>query len=67
MKLLLLSDVNSTHTQKWAESLSDKGFDIGIFSLIKPETDWFCKYKNIKVLSDGNITLKTHQETSLTK
>ena len=39
MKVLLLADVNSIHTQRWARSLSDQGIEIGIFSLNRPNSD----------------------------
>ncbi len=50
MKLLLLADINSEHTQKWATALSDKGFKIGIFSFSAPKTNWY-KTHSIHVLS----------------
>jgi len=49
-KVLLLSDINSTHTQKWALSLASKGFEIGIFSLHKLKLDWVRGNNNIEVL-----------------
>ena len=36
MKVLLLADVNSPHTQKWALSFKKKGLKLGIFSLTAP-------------------------------
>lgn len=44
MKILFLSNINSAHIRKWAASLAEKGFEIGIFSLGKPEMDWFSEY-----------------------
>ena len=44
MKLLLLSDINSSHTQKWAIALSIKGFQVGIFSISTPLSDWYSQY-----------------------
>lgn len=35
MKLLLLSDINSAHTIKWAISLSQRGIDVTVFSFSK--------------------------------
>lgn len=49
-RILFLADVNSAHTRKWAVSLAEKGFTIGIFSLGEPESDWY-KGKNISVFS----------------
>lgn len=51
-KILILSDINSPHTQKWALSLAGKGLNIGIFSLSKVSTDWFKEIENITVLSN---------------
>lgn len=42
--ILLLADINSSHTQKWAIGLSNYGFKIGIFSFSAPETDWHTNY-----------------------
>lgn len=64
MKVLLLSDINSAHTQKWAIGLSKKGIDIGIFSISKPVTDWYAKY-NIVLLSDSSI--ENQNSSSLSK
>ena len=36
IRLLLLSDANSVHTQKWAFSLQKDGLNLHVFSLIKP-------------------------------
>ena len=37
MKLLILSDANSIHTQKWVFSLAKQGINVHLFSLFKPE------------------------------
>ena len=52
MKVLLLSDINSAHTQKWASSLADKGITIGIFSLSKVNSAWFRAYERIMVFKN---------------
>ncbi|MES2592723.1 MAG: glycosyltransferase [Bacteroidota bacterium] len=44
MRILLLSDINSAHTQKWATALAEKGLDIAIFSMSQPDNDWFSKF-----------------------
>jgi len=33
MKVLLLSDINSSHTQKWVRGLRSRGYDLFLFSL----------------------------------
>lgn len=59
MKILILSDANSIHTQKWALSLSERGIKIKLFSLFKARPEIFQKYKsvNIEVVSP-NLKLK---------
>ena len=49
-RILLLSDINSSHTQKWALSLAAKGIEIGIFSLNKLKTNWISGTNNIQIL-----------------
>ena len=55
MKIILLSDANSIHTLKWVESISQKGFNIQLFSLFKPTKYSLKKYKqfNVKITSPG--------------
>ncbi len=42
--ILLLSDINSSHTRKWAEILVGNGYRVGIFSISKPLSDWYSSY-----------------------
>ena len=53
MKILLLSDANSSHTLKWALSLNNQGMNILLFSLFKPNQEATKKYEEfgIKILS----------------
>ncbi len=55
MKILLLSDVNSAHTRKWASGLASAELKIGIFSLSKPESDWFT-HSGIKVFGSHKLS-----------
>ncbi len=50
MKILILSNSNSEHTQKWAINLAQKGFEIGIFSFKRCETDIYKYRDNVKIL-----------------
>ncbi len=59
MKVLLLSDINSEHTQKWALSLAASGIEIGIFSLNKSRTKWFENIERITILNDGIYNVST--------
>ena len=52
MKILLLADASSEHTEKWAVGLAKKGFEIGIFSINPPEYNWMKEYSNIQNFSD---------------
>jgi len=53
MKILLLADPNSSHTQKWAISLAQKGFAIGIFGLSTYNGNLYNAYTNIQVYGFG--------------
>lgn len=50
-KILILADINSTHTQKWVLSLANDDFLIGIFSFNSSDTNWFGANKNIICLN----------------
>jgi L-malate glycosyltransferase len=54
VKILILSNSNSEHTQKWALNLAQKGFEIGIFSFQKCESDIYTYRDNIKMLYEPN-------------
>ena len=49
MKIILLSDCNSIHTQRWAISLSKKKVNITIFSFFEPYEDNKAIYKKFKI------------------
>jgi glycosyltransferase involved in cell wall biosynthesis len=53
-RILFLADINSPHTQKWANSLSSDGFEIGIFSFNNSSTNWYSDNKNIICLNKAN-------------
>src|SRR4051812_21136054 len=48
MKVLLLSDTNSEHTEKWALGLAGKGIHIGLFSFNRASYEWY-DHPNITV------------------
>jgi glycosyltransferase involved in cell wall biosynthesis len=50
MRVLLLADVASGHTEKWAMGLAQRGIEVGIFSLNKTEFNWMANEPNVKVL-----------------
>lgn len=44
IRILLLADINSEHTQKWAVGLANSGYTIGIFSFTAPRSEWYQFY-----------------------
>jgi glycosyltransferase involved in cell wall biosynthesis len=50
-KILILADINSTHTQKWVKGLADDNFKIGIFSFNSADNNWFEDNDNIICLN----------------
>jgi len=55
MRILLLSDINSAHTQKWTKGLLSRGFEIGVFSFTAPRKDLILN-ENIEVLNPVGLT-----------
>ena len=56
MKILLLSDANSSHTMKWAFSLQKHGINILLFSLFKPNQDVSQQYLDCGItVVDANL------------
>ena len=64
MKILLLADLTSSHTIKWANSLAEKGLDIYVYGFTNPNKDLYCEkiriytqpnnLSNITKLGNGN-------------
>ncbi len=50
MKVLLLSDTYSEHTEKWALGLASKDIEVGLFSFNKASYPWYENKKNITLL-----------------
>lgn len=67
MKLLLLADINSSHTQKWVRSLSKNGVEVAVFTL-STHTGNMRKEHDVGVYSMGIDSQEIKRETgSLTK
>lgn len=64
MKILLLSDTHSEHTEKWALGLADKGIKVGLFSFNKASYEWY-NHPNITVFFEPEK--KINAESTLTK
>lgn len=62
MRVLLLSDTYSEHTEKWALGLCSQGIEVGVFSFNKASYPWFNNQPNLTLLyepasqleADGN-------------
>lgn len=65
-RILFLADVNSAHTRKWAELLTEKGFIVGIFSLNPVKSHWFEAFPAITIFQAerGN---KTGNDSDISK
>jgi glycosyltransferase involved in cell wall biosynthesis len=58
-RILLLSDIDSSHTRKWAVSLANRGHAIAVFSLRRSESEWYKKYPELRVIdAEGYATGK---------
>lgn len=64
MKVLLLSDTYSEHTEKWALGLANSGIKVGLFSFNKASYDWYV-HENITVFFEPDN--KINAESTLTK
>jgi glycosyltransferase involved in cell wall biosynthesis len=50
MRILLLSDTYSEHTEKWALGLASNGIEVGLFSFNKASYAWHQNIPNITIL-----------------
>src|SRR4051812_2863748 len=63
-KVLLLSDTNSEHTEKWALGLAAKGIKIGLFSFNKARYNWFENNSNIELLYQPDIGINANSKST---
>ena len=66
-KILLLADVNSSHTRKLVNGLAAEGFEIGLFSLSKRQQDWFSEKQNVTVFDENAFSQETFGGSSVQK
>ncbi|MDX2173399.1 MAG: glycosyltransferase [Bacteroidota bacterium] len=64
IKVLLLSDTYSEHTEKWALGLANEGISVGLFSFNKASYEWY-NHKNITVFFEPDR--KINAESTFTK
>lgn len=50
-RILILADINSSHTQKWVLGLANDNFNIGVFSFNASKNNWYCDHENIICLN----------------
>jgi glycosyltransferase involved in cell wall biosynthesis len=67
MRILLLSDTYSEHTEKWALGLASTGLEVGLFSFNKASYPWYTGKKNISVLFEPDQKLDTSGKLSYLK
>ncbi len=67
MKVLLLSDINSPHTQKWASALKQKGVETGIFSLTSLRLNSTWDTSDIFIFYSSSKKNIIHKESSWSK
>ena len=64
MRILLLSDTYSEHTEKWALGLANHGIEVGLFSFNRASYEWYT-HPNITVFFEPEK--KINAESALTK
>ena len=64
MKVLLLSDTHSPHTEKWALGLAGAGIKVGLFSFNKAADEWY-HHENITVFFEPPSSINA--ESTITK
>lgn len=64
MKILLLSDIASEHTEKWALGLAKMNIKVGLFSFNKATYQWYKDNANISLLFEAEISLNTESNIS---
>lgn len=67
MRILLLSDIYSEHTEKWALGLASNNIEIGLFSFNKASYLWYQNIANITVLFEPSKVLNTSNKISYLK
>ena len=49
MKILILSDINSAHTEKWVRGLCSNGVTVCLFSFSSPIIHWYRELENFEI------------------
>jgi glycosyltransferase involved in cell wall biosynthesis len=67
MRVLLLSDTYSEHTEKWALGLAANGIEIGLFSFNKASYSWYSGRLNITLLFEPQEKLNSNRKFAYLK
>ena len=67
MRILLLSDTYSEHTEKWALGLASHGVEVGLFSFNKASYAWYQNIEHITLLFEPKEKLDTSSKISYLK
>lgn len=67
MRVLLLSDIYSEHTEKWALGLASNNIEIGLFSFNKASYPWHQNIANVTILFEPSKALNTSNKISYLK
>lgn len=67
MRVLLLSDTFSEHTEKWALGLASKGVMVGLFSFNKATYPWYANNPRITLLHEPLEKLDTEHKLAYLK
>lgn len=63
VRILLLSDTYSEHTEKWALGLAANNVEVGLFSFNKASYPWYQNRKNITLLFEPETRLDASSST----
>lgn len=66
-KVLILSDINSAHTQRWVTAIANNGYEVGLFTLSFPISDWYKFVPNVKVLFSAKKNTTAFSNGSFSK
>lgn len=65
-RILILADINSAHTQKWAIALANRQLQVAVFSISEPLVDWFTEH-NVTLFQSIPIAKNKIQPNSFSK
>lgn len=67
LRILFLADIDSSHTRKWAVSLYERGYAVGIFSLRSGKSGWAAAYPDVAVYDGEGFSDEKFQGNASSK